>query len=97
MRVKAFQVHQPGPGQSALFGFRFGEPRKGQTAGDFFRHADVPEKRLGLKPKPAPDIFRRAAELLKADQNVLFIQDSAQGVAAAKAAGFDVVQVLSIS
>lgn len=49
----------------------------------------------GLPPKPAPDIFQHAANLLQSDQGVLVIEDSVQGVAAAKAGGFDVIQLLS--
>ncbi len=51
----------------------------------------------GLAPKPAPDIFRKASELLGADLRTLVVEDSVQGVAAAKAAGFDVVQILSVA
>ncbi len=50
----------------------------------------------GLPPKPAPDIFLRAANLLLSDHGVLVIEDSVQGVAAAKAGDFDVIQLLSV-
>ena len=50
----------------------------------------------GLPPKPAPDIFQHAASLLQFDHGVLVVEDSVQGVAAAKAGGFDVVQLLSV-
>ena len=50
----------------------------------------------GLPPKPAPDIFQRAAKLLEFDSDVLVLEDSVQGVAAAKAGGFDVVELLSL-
>lgn len=44
--------------------------------------------------KPAPDPYLRAAELLGADRP-LVVEDSAAGVAAGRAAGFEVLQVLS--
>lgn len=49
----------------------------------------------GFPPKPAPDIFQHAARLLHSDHRVLVVEDSAQGVVAAKAGGFNVVQLLS--
>lgn len=52
--------------------------------------------RDGLLPKPAPDIFLHAANLLQSDLGVLVIEDSFQGVAAAKAGGFDVIQLLTV-
>ncbi len=47
-----------------------------------------------LPPKPAPDIFLRAAQLMgvPADK-VLVFEDSAQGVNAAQRAGMDVIRV----
>jgi len=48
-----------------------------------------------LPPKPAPEIFQRAAKLLGEDRRVLVVEDSSQGVAAARAGSFDVVQLLS--
>lgn len=59
---------------------------------DYFAHIVAISD--GLPPKPAPDIFRRAAELLRLQAQVLVIEDSPQGVAAAKAGGFPVVQIL---
>ncbi|NNL18557.1 MAG: HAD family phosphatase [Boseongicola sp.] len=60
--------------------------------GRFFDHIVAVSD--GLPPKPAPDIFQHAARLLGSDQRVLVLEDSAQGVAAARAGGFDVVQLL---
>lgn len=51
----------------------------------------------GLKPKPAPDIFRTASDLLQSGDRVLVIEDSPQGVAAARSAGFDVIEIVSLS
>ncbi len=46
------------------------------------------------RPKPAPDVYLRAAELLKiAPQNCIVFEDSPVGVAAALAAGMRVVGV----
>jgi beta-phosphoglucomutase len=46
------------------------------------------------RPKPAPDVYLRAAELLKiAPQNCIVFEDSPVGVAAAVAAGMRVVGV----
>ena len=45
--------------------------------------------------KPAPDPYLRAAELLES-KRPLVVEDSAAGVASAKAAGFDFVQVASV-
>jgi beta-phosphoglucomutase-like phosphatase (HAD superfamily) len=43
-------------------------------------------------PKPAPDVFLKAAELLQADpHNCIVFEDSYSGVAAGKAAGMAVV------
>lgn len=47
------------------------------------------------RPKPAPDPYRKAAELLGVT-NALVVEDSILGVASAKAAGFDVVSVPSV-
>jgi len=49
-----------------------------------------------LKPKPSPEIFAKAAEMLGVPrmQN-LVIEDSIQGVTAAKAAGLDVIEIKS--
>jgi HAD superfamily hydrolase (TIGR01509 family) len=47
------------------------------------------------RPKPAPDPYRKAAELLHATR-VLVVEDSAVGIASGKAAGFDVVAVPSV-
>lgn len=44
--------------------------------------------------KPAPDPYLRAAQLLGAERP-LVVEDSAAGVAAGRAAGFEVLQVLS--
>jgi HAD superfamily hydrolase (TIGR01509 family) len=49
----------------------------------------------GVPPKPAPDIFMRAAGLLKAEfSQTLVFEDSNEGVQAALTAGMDVVQLL---
>ena len=46
------------------------------------------------RPKPAPDVYLRAAELLKiAPRNCIVFEDSPVGVAAAVAAGMRVVGV----
>lgn len=48
----------------------------------------------GLKPKPSPEIFARAAALLGTPTaRTLVIEDSVQGVQAAKAAGLDAIQI----
>lgn len=48
----------------------------------------------GLPPKPSPDIFATAAKKLDCDpQSTLVIEDSEQGVAAARAAGMNVLLV----
>jgi beta-phosphoglucomutase len=50
------------------------------------------------RPKPAPDIYVRAAELLKiAPRNCVVFEDSPVGVAAARSAGMSVVGVLTHS
>ncbi|NNF70720.1 MAG: HAD family phosphatase [Rhodobacteraceae bacterium] len=47
-----------------------------------------------VRPKPAPDLFLLAAQRLTADPlRTLVFEDSAQGVAAAQAAGMDVIAV----
>lgn len=47
-----------------------------------------------VRPKPAPDLFLLAAERLKTDPlRTLVFEDSAQGIAAARAAGMDVIAV----
>lgn len=52
----------------------------------------------GLVPKPSPDIFLRASELLGAPHTqTLVIEDSKQGVAAAIQAGMDVIEITSIA
>ncbi len=45
--------------------------------------------------KPAPDPYLRAAELL-ASKKPLVVEDSATGIASARAAGFDFVRVASV-
>lgn len=47
------------------------------------------------RPKPAPDPYRKAAELLRTTR-VLVVEDSAVGIASGKAAGFDVLAVPSV-
>ena len=48
------------------------------------------------RPKPAPDVYLRAAELLKIPpRNCIVFEDSPVGVAAAAAAGMRVVGVLT--
>jgi beta-phosphoglucomutase len=47
------------------------------------------------RPKPAPDPYRRAAELLGVS-TALVVEDTAIGAASGKAAGFDVVVVPSV-
>ncbi|KNG93939.1 HAD family hydrolase [Pseudaestuariivita atlantica] len=48
----------------------------------------------GLPPKPSPDIFATAARRLQVQaRDTLVIEDSTQGVAAARAAGMDVLLV----
>lgn len=50
----------------------------------------------GLKPKPSPEIFSRAAKLLcTLPSQSLVIEDSHQGVSAARAAGIDVIEIMS--
>ena len=52
----------------------------------------------GLAPKPSPEIFSRAADLLGAPRpRTLVIEDSVQGVAAARSAGMDVIEITSIN
>jgi trehalose-phosphatase len=52
----------------------------------------VESARLGLKGKPAPDIFLRAAELLGvAPEHALAVEDAIAGVEAARAGGFGLV------
>lgn len=49
----------------------------------------------GIAPKPAPDIFMRATELLGfLPSQTLVFEDSPEGVRAALAAGLDVIQLL---
>lgn len=49
-----------------------------------------------LPPKPSPDIFAVAGQRLKTSPNAtLVVEDSREGVAAALAAGMDVLQVMS--
>jgi beta-phosphoglucomutase-like phosphatase (HAD superfamily) len=49
------------------------------------------------KPKPAPDIYLKAAELLKvAPSECLVIEDNQHGIAAAEAAGTHVLAVSGI-
>jgi HAD superfamily hydrolase (TIGR01509 family) len=68
---------------------------------EVLRHGGAPEPKLlvggeGLRRKPAPDIFRRAAELLEAaPADCLVVEDSAKGISAARAGGFPVVRVLN--
>jgi beta-phosphoglucomutase len=47
------------------------------------------------RPKPAPDPYRKAADLLSISR-ALVVEDSAIGIASGKAAGFDVVVVKSV-
>lgn len=48
----------------------------------------------GLQPKPSPEIFAKAAKFLGAPlSQTLVIEDSSQGVMAAKAAGIDVIKI----
>ena len=50
----------------------------------------------GLRRKPAPDIFLRAAELLGVPpERALVVEDSIKGIRAALAGGFPVVRVLN--
>ena len=52
----------------------------------------------GFNPKPSPQIFERAAELLGcAREQTLVIEDSKQGVRAALRAGLDVIEIEEIS
>ena len=52
----------------------------------------------GDRPKPAPDVYLRAAELLEIPpRNCVVFEDSPVGVAAAGAAGMRVVGVLTHS
>ncbi|MCK8462942.1 HAD family phosphatase [Aliiroseovarius sp. S1339] len=52
----------------------------------------------GLKPKPSPEIFERAAELLGCSrEKTLVIEDSKQGVIAAQRAGLDVIEIKEIT
>jgi beta-phosphoglucomutase-like phosphatase (HAD superfamily) len=53
-----------------------------------FSVEQTPERR----PKPAPDVFRFAAERMRADPaNAFVVEDSAHGIAGAKAAGMRVI------
>src|SRR5262249_37858065 len=48
------------------------------------------------RPKPAPDVYLRAADELKTDpRNCVVFEDSAVGISAARAAGMTVVGVLT--
>lgn len=50
----------------------------------------------GLRRKPAPDIFLRAASLLDAEpEGCLVVEDSLKGIRAARAGGFPVVRMLN--
>lgn len=56
--------------------------------GTLFSSLDTPSQ----KPKPAPDVFLHAAEVMKADPKATFvIEDSVHGIAGAKAAGMRVI------
>ena len=51
----------------------------------------------GFKPKPSPEIFKKAAQLLGAPRlQTLVIEDSKQGVHAALNAGLDVIEIKEI-
>jgi beta-phosphoglucomutase-like phosphatase (HAD superfamily) len=50
----------------------------------------------GMQPKPSPEIFAKAAKLLGQPPNkTLVIEDSDEGVMAAKTAGIDVIKIKS--
>ena len=52
----------------------------------------------GLKPKPSPEIFAKASDLLGLPRaQTLVVEDSKQGVAAAKGAGMDVIEITSVN
>jgi len=52
----------------------------------------------GLEPKPSPQIFAKAADILGLPRaQTLVIEDSKQGVTAAKAAGMDVIEIIAIN
>ena len=52
----------------------------------------------GLKPKPSPEIFAKAADLLGQPlEQTLVIEDSKLGVIAAKKAGMDVIEITGIT
>lgn len=62
-----------------------------------FEHFDhIVAKTEGLAPKPAPDIFDAARRLLGTESaKTLVVEDSIQGVTAAKHAGMDVIEILA--
>ncbi len=51
----------------------------------------------GFEPKPSPQIFAKAADILGLSRaQTLVIEDSKQGVAAAKGAGMDVIEITNV-
>lgn len=88
-------------GECGLQGWAIASNTDSQLVEEVLRRAEAPLPPLlvggeGLNRKPAPDIFLRAAGLLRAEPGrCLVAEDSVKGIRAAKSGGFPVVRVLN--
>lgn len=88
-------------GRTGLLGWAIASNTRSGLVRTVLNRAGMPVPGLlvggeGLRRKPAPDIFLRAASLLEASpEECLVAEDSIKGIRAARAGGFPVLRVLN--